>query len=91
MDTQNIDKWIKNNKIQKIPKKEKDKIELFNYIANLAFEKNVQYTEKEINEKLKNFYIDYALLRRYMVDYKILSRTKLRKFTQNTNKGSGII
>ncbi len=76
MNTQNINKWIKNNKIQKIPKKEKDKIELFNYIANLNFEKNVQYTEKEINEKLKNFYIDYALLRRYMVDYKILSRTR---------------
>ncbi len=76
MDTQNINKWIKDNKIQKIPKKEKDKIELFNYIANLTFESNVQYTEKEINEKLKNFYIDYALLRRYMVDYKILSRTR---------------
>ena len=76
MNTQNINKWIKNNKIQKIPKKEKDKIELFNYIANLTFEKNVQYTEKEINEKLKNFYIDYALLRRYMVDYKILYRTR---------------
>ena len=68
MNTQNINKWIKNNKIQKIPKKEKDKIELF--------KKNVQYTEKEINEKLKNFYIDYAILRRYMVDYKILSRTR---------------
>ena len=64
MDTQNINKWIKDNKIQKIPKKEKNKIELFNYIANLTFEKNVQYTEKEINEKLKNFYIDYAILRR---------------------------
>ncbi|MDU5505065.1 MAG: DUF2087 domain-containing protein [Anaerococcus vaginalis] len=64
MNTQNINKWIKNNKIQKIPKKEKNKIELFNYIANLTFEKNVQYTEKEINEKLKNFYIDYAILRR---------------------------
>ena len=76
MNTQNISKWIKNNKIQKIPKKEKDKIELFNYIANLTFEKNVQYTEKEVNEKLKNFYIDYAILRRYMVDYKILSRTR---------------
>ena len=76
MDTQNINKWIKDNKIQKIPKKEKDNIELFNYIANLTFEKNVQYTEKEINEKLKNFYIDYAILRRYMVDYKILSRTR---------------
>ncbi|MFR7349584.1 DUF2087 domain-containing protein [Peptoniphilus sp.] len=63
-------------KFKKIPKKEKDKIELFNYIANLTFEKNVQYTEKEINEKLKNFYIDYALLRRYMVDYKILSRKR---------------
>ena len=76
MDTQNINKWIKNNKIQKIPKKENNKIELFNYIANLTFEKNVQYTEKEVNEKLKNFYIDYAILRRYMVDYKILSRTR---------------
>lgn len=76
MDIQNVYKWIKDNKIEKIPKKEKYKIELFNYIAELSFEKNVQYTEKEVNEKLKSFYFDYAILRRYMVDYKILSRTK---------------
>lgn len=40
------------------------------------FEMNKQYNEKEINELLKNVYPDFAILRRYLVDYKYLNRTQ---------------
>ncbi|MBH9582213.1 DUF2087 domain-containing protein, partial [Staphylococcus felis] len=34
------------------------------------------YSEKEINLILQYFYDDNALLRRYMIDYALLSRDK---------------
>ena len=55
---------------------ENDKINLFCYITNLEFENGVEYTEKEINHKLVNYYEDYALLRRYLVDFGLLERSK---------------
>lgn len=39
------------------------------------FEKGKIYNEKEINEILKSYYDDYVL-RRYMIDYSLLSRDK---------------
>lgn len=67
------ERFFKNNKLERIPKKEKDKIELFNIIIE-KFDKNVEYTETEINDILKELYSDYAILRRYMVDYEYLTR-----------------
>lgn len=34
------------------------------------------YTEKEINSLLKEFYYDYATLRRYLIDFSLLGRHK---------------
>ncbi|HHU6750855.1 TPA: DUF2087 domain-containing protein [Staphylococcus pseudintermedius] len=60
-------RFIKNNKIHTIPRKESDKIELFKYLLS-AFDKTKEYTEMEVNVILKKYYADYALLRRYLVD-----------------------
>lgn len=72
------ERFFKNNKLERIPKKEKDKIELFNLIID-KFDKDIEYTETEINDVLKELYLDYAILRRYMVDYKYLSRDRYGK------------
>lgn len=58
-----------------IPKKEKNKLEVLEEIIKL-FQKNRRYDEKEINEILKNLYPDFAILRRYLVDYGYLNRNK---------------
>ncbi|MFJ8516684.1 DUF2087 domain-containing protein [Lysinibacillus xylanilyticus] len=58
-----------------IPKKEKNKLEVLDEIINL-FEKKRIYDEKEINEILKKLYPDFAILRRYLVDYGYLNRNK---------------
>ena len=45
----NKDKWIKDGKIVNMPKKQKDKYELFVYLASICFDER-KYKEKEINE-----------------------------------------
>ena len=70
----NKDKWIKDGKILNMPKKQRDKYELFVYLASICFDDR-KYKEKEINEILKKYYADFCYLRRYMVDFKLLKRT----------------
>lgn len=41
-----------------------------------AFELDVNYSEKEVNEVLKKFHPDTAILRRYLVDYGFLARER---------------
>jgi len=38
------------------------------------FEPGVHYSEKQVNETLKQFYPDFATLRRYLVDNKLMAR-----------------
>ncbi|WP_430073804.1 DUF2087 domain-containing protein [Priestia aryabhattai] len=40
------------------------------------FKKNTYYTEKEVNEVLKGVYEDFVMIRRYLIDYKLLNRNK---------------
>lgn len=69
------ERYFKNGRLTVIPKKEKNKLEVLNELIQL-FEMNKQYNEKEINELLQNVYPDFAILRRYLVDYKYLNRTQ---------------
>jgi hypothetical protein len=39
-----------------------------------TFEAGVRYPEKEVNEKLKAFHPDFATLRRYLIDHKLMQR-----------------
>lgn len=54
-----------------VQKKKKDIIimEIFR-----AFEKGKEYTEKEVNEIIRNYYEDYCLIRRTFIEYKLMSR-----------------
>lgn len=68
-----IKRFFRGNQLVNIPKKEKDKVLLFDYLITF-FDKEIIYTEKEINNILSEFYSDYAILRRYLVDFGYLSR-----------------
>ncbi len=57
-----------------IPVKEKRKYIMICMIV-FAFEKDHMYTEKDVNEIIKPMVDDYVLIRRYLIDYKLLSRT----------------
>lgn len=68
-----VERFMKDDKIQTIPRKEKDKIALLQYLSR-EFEIGHAYSEKEVNRILKRFYNDFAILRRYLVDYQLLQR-----------------
>ena len=39
-----------------------------------VFEPGVRYNEKQVNEALKKFHPDFASLRRYLIDFKVIQR-----------------
>ncbi|MGX6969484.1 DUF2087 domain-containing protein [Vagococcus bubulae] len=68
-----IERFFKDGKLTTIPRKTKDKRLLFEKLSD-QFEQNTDYTEKEINNILKNYYDDFAILRRFLVDNDYLVR-----------------
>ena len=72
-------KYFKNNKLMTIPKKEKNKIPVLQLVLQMLKEKSLEFTEKELNEAIKEIYLDYSLIRRYLVDYKFLERDNYEK------------
>ena len=67
-------KYFKNNKLMMIPKKEKNKLLVLRIVLERLKAKSLEFTEKELNEAIKEIYPDYSLIRRYLVDYKFLER-----------------
>ncbi|MGX6978557.1 DUF2087 domain-containing protein [Vagococcus elongatus] len=57
-----------------IPRKEKTKIILLQYLITAL--PNKTFSEQEINLFLKKYVDDFASIRRYLVDYGLLARTK---------------
>lgn len=58
---------------KEIPAKEKRKYLLLCMIVHYI-EKDIIYTEKALNELLKPIVSDYAMIRRYLVDYGFIDR-----------------
>ncbi|ARJ50083.1 DUF2087 domain-containing protein [Staphylococcus lutrae] len=82
-------RFMKDHKIHTIPRKEKDKKALMEIIA-AEFESEKNYSEKEINAVLQSFYDDYVLLRRYLVDYSLLTRDNEGKEYKVSRNDEGI-
>jgi len=68
-----IKNYIKNDKIINIPRAEKKKIIILQYLLQ-KFERNKRYTEKEVNEVIKSMHEDFATLRRYLIEYGFMAR-----------------
>ena len=67
-------KYFKNDKLMMIPKKEKNKLLVLQIVLEMLKAKSLEFTEKELNEAIKEIYSDFSLIRRYLVDYKFLER-----------------
>ena len=72
-------KYFKNDKLMMIPKKEKNKLLVLQIVLEMLKAKSLEFTEKELNEAIKEIYPDYSLIRRYLVDYKFLERDSYGK------------
>lgn len=62
-------------KLKVFAAKEKKKLVAIIKIAE-CFETDIMYTEKEVNAILKEIFHDYVTLRRYLIEYGFLDRTK---------------
>ncbi len=62
-------------KLKVFSSKEKNKLVILREITK-QFEPGRRYSEKEINEVLRAIYGDYATLRRYLIEYGFMTRTK---------------
>ncbi|GEM_PF-295682 len=71
-----IKRFFNENKtLRSLPSKHLARFYVLKEIAS-RFKRNHVYTETEINEILMKLYKDYVALRRYLVDYGFLKRTK---------------
>ncbi|MFA8342776.1 MAG: DUF2087 domain-containing protein [Rhodothermaceae bacterium] len=70
-----ISAFIKNGKIEKLPRQLKKKLLIMEWISE-KFSYNKSYSEMEVNEIIGKYYDDYCTVRRYMVDYNYFERKK---------------
>ncbi|QTN00589.1 DUF2087 domain-containing protein [Sediminibacillus dalangtanensis] len=57
------------------PSKEKRKLIVLQNIVN-RFDRDKKYTEKEVNDILKTIYHDFATIRRYLIEYGFMGRSR---------------
>ena len=69
-----LEAFFSEGKLVTLPSKEKRKVIIFIELIKL-FKKDILYSEKEVNDVLKNVYDDFAIIRRYLIDYKLLERS----------------
>lgn len=67
--------FVKNGRLQEIPVKNKKKLVLLRWLVE-KFEHGIEYPEKEINQRINQYYHDHAMLRRYLVDFGFMERSK---------------
>ncbi|MCH1625394.1 DUF2087 domain-containing protein [Fredinandcohnia quinoae] len=63
-------------RLQQIPSKEKRKLILLEHIVATSFKKNHLYSEEEVKDILKEIHEDHASLRRYLIVYGFMNRSK---------------
>lgn len=72
---ENVFESLEPLRLKVFSKKEKKKIVILRRVA-AQFELNRQYTEPEVNAILKAIWDDFATMRRYLIEYGYLDRTK---------------
>lgn len=72
-----LDKYVINNQIKYWPSKHKDKLLVLTFLSTF-FETNKVYSEKEVNDIIRDHHLfnDHTMLRRGLIDYKLLTRTQ---------------
>lgn len=65
--------FVENGRITQLPARRKKQLVIMNWVVE-HFEYNVHYLEAELNERLKQLNPDFASLRRYLIDHKLMAR-----------------
>ena len=70
-----VSRFLRDERILQYPANTADRRELLVWVAGKALHPHETLDEREINERLKRFTEEYAVLRRYLVDADLLERT----------------
>lgn len=66
--------FAEDGRLRSVPMRAAQRRVVLEYLAG-RFEPGVDYAEAEVNELLRHFHDDYASLRRYLVDERLLTRS----------------
>ena len=66
--------FVDEGRLRAIPVRAGQRRVVLEYLAE-RFERGIEYPEPEVNELLGRFHDDYASLRRYLVDERLLTRS----------------
>ena len=68
-----LDAFVRDGRLIAMPAKDSKRRVVLDSIAQ-AFEPGLRYREAEVNAVLRGFHDDFAMLRRYLVDYGLMDR-----------------
>lgn len=68
--------FYRDGTLQSVPTKASKRSVVLEYVADDLFEREKEYTESEVNAKLKFVFEDFCRLRRELVDAGLLEREK---------------
>lgn len=71
-----LDRFMRLGRIVSYPANMAERRELLAWIASEAIEPGEDLTEKQVNERLLSYTDDVVMLRRYMIDFGLLERTR---------------
>lgn len=69
--------FVEDGRLKSIPVRAAQRRVVLEYLAT-QFDADAEYTEPQVNEVLQRFHEDYASLRRYLVDERLLARDRGR-------------
>lgn len=73
-DSDSVQKFLTNGRVHSWPSKVRDKDKLLIWIIQKSISKNEKISEHKLNERIRNYTNDPALVRRFGVDHGILVR-----------------
>lgn len=71
-----VARFLREGRIDRYPANPSDREELLRWVIERAVQPDEVLTEKELGERLSEFTDDVAVLRRYLVDFDLLIRTR---------------
>lgn len=66
--------FFHDGRLTSIPAQDKKKLIVLRHLLNLCFAEDRAYPEKEVNQRLALHHPDVAALRRYLVDFRLMTR-----------------
>ncbi|VAW35672.1 hypothetical protein MNBD_CHLOROFLEXI01-386 [hydrothermal vent metagenome] len=70
-----LSNFVENGRLKTLPARYKKQRIIMKWVAN-HFATNTHYPEAALNEQLKQLHPDFASLRRYLIDHKLMARDK---------------